>query len=352
MVAPGSYEAGALGAPVRVSVLITSYQHERYIGRALESVLEQSGDISFEVIVGDDASTDGTRAVIAEYAEAHGDRVRTVFPDANLGKGGKAIFAELIKTARGEYLAMLDGDDFWTSCDKLRRQVDHLDQHPECSMCFHDVICHYEDGSRPDVRFTGPAQATTVGVQELLDGFQLGSCSPVFRRETIDPLPSWYFELPWGDGPLYLMAAEHGEIHYLPDVMGVYRIHEQGMYRGLSRLDALELRASYYERLHVSPRFEALRRRRLAETWVKLGLEHELLEARAPAERCLRKSIEVEPFRPRRLRDGSSEKQRAALWLMVKTPTAVAQHPRLIAWRRRRAKPRLGQPSRPSVDDQ
>jgi hypothetical protein len=124
------------------------------------------------------------------------------------------------------------------------------------------------------------------------------------------------------------------------------------MYRGLSRLDALELRASYYERLHVSPRFEALRRRRLAETWVKLGLEHELLEARAPAERCLRKSIEVEPFRPRRLRDGSSEKQRAALWLMVKTPTAVAHHPRLIAWRRRRAKPRLGQPSRPSVDDQ
>ena len=59
---------------------------------------------------------------------------------------------------------------------------------------------------------------------ELLDGFQLGSCSPVFRRETIAPLPAWYFDVPWGDGPLYLLAAEQGEIHYLPEVMGVYRI--------------------------------------------------------------------------------------------------------------------------------
>ena len=316
-------------------MLITSYQHERYIARALEGVLEQSGEVPFEILVGDDASSDGTRAVISEHCRAHGDRIQTFFPSTNLGLGGKAIFAELVNAARGDYLAVLDGDDFWTSPEKLRRQVAHLDQHPECSMCFHDVLCHYEDGSRPDARFTGPDHPRRVGVPELLDGFQVGSCSPMFRRETIAPLPAWYFELPWGDGPLYLLAAERGEIHYLPEVMGVYRIHEHGMYRGLSRLEALELRVRNYERLRLSPPFEAHRRRRLAESWVKLGLEHERLTARAAARDCLAKSLEVDPFDPARLRAGSAEKRRIALWLMLNTPTAVAHHPRLLAWRRR-----------------
>ncbi len=331
--------AGLNRPAARVSVLITSYQHERYIARALDGVLEQSGDFPVEILVGDDASSDGTRAVIAEYCRAHGDRIQTVLPDRNLGLGGKAIFSELVDAAGGDYLAMLDGDDFWTSPDKLRRQVAHLDEHPECSMCFHDVLRRYEDGSRPDARFTGPDHPRRVGVRELLDGFQLGSCSPVFRRETIAPLPAWYFDVPWGDGPLYLLAAEQGEIHYLPEVMGVYRIHEHGMYRGLSRLEALELRARHYEGVRVSLPFESHRRRRLAESWVKLGLEHERLGDRPSARDCLARSIELAPFDPRRLRHEPGEKRRVVLWLLLKAPTAVTHQPRVAAWRSRRADP-------------
>ncbi len=322
---------------MRVSVLVTAYEHERYIAQALDGILEQDVDFSFEVLVGDDASTDGTRAVIAEYARAHPQTIRTFLPDTNLGLGGKAIFAELVERARGDFLAVLDGDDFWIEAGKLRRQVSYLEEHPECSMCFHEVLCRYEDGSRPDVPFTGVHDPAEVDMHQLLDGFQMGSCSPVFRRAAISPLPSWYFGVPWGDGPLYLLAAERGAIRYLPDVMAVYRIHDHGMYRGLSRRRALELRARYYEGIRVPPSFEAHRRRRLAESWVKLGLEHERLDDRPAARDCLSKSLAVQSFDPRDVRRGPGERRRMLLWLLLRLPRVVVHHPRLRVWRQSRA---------------
>ena len=271
---------------MQVSVLMTSFQHERYIARALEGVLEQTG-VELELIVGDDASTDATRAVIAEYATAHPRLIRTFLPERNLGQGGKAIFGELVARARGDFIAYLDGDDYWTSPEKLRRQVTYLDEHPECSMCFHNVLCVYEDEPRVDEPYNAVGRSVEVDVDELLDRCVVASCSPVFRRAAIAPLPGWYFELPWGDWPLYFMAARHGALRYLPEVMGVYRIHGGGMYRGLSRLKGLERRTAFYEGLHVAPQYDAARRRKLAETWLKRALEHNRLGERPAALRCL-----------------------------------------------------------------
>jgi glycosyltransferase involved in cell wall biosynthesis len=321
-------------AEARVSVLVTAYEHERYIARAIDGVLSQRG-VPLELLIGDDASTDGTREVIARYERAHPDLIRTVFPERNLGHGGSAMFAELLDRARGEYVAGLDGDDFWTAPDKLRRQVAHMEAHPGCAMCFHDVLRHYEDGSRPDSRFTGPGPARRLGLRELLDGLQIGSCAPLFRRETIHPLPDWYVGLPWGDAPLYVLAAGHGTIDYLPEVMGVYRIHDRGMYRGLPRVRVLELQAVYYQELRVPPAYRSLLRAKLADTWAKLGLEHDRLGARDAARDCLAESLLVAPFDPRRLR--SWERRRLALWLLLKAPPSLARHSRLAEWRRRRA---------------
>jgi hypothetical protein len=132
-------------------------------------------------------------------------------------------------------------------------------------------------------------------------------------------LTDWYFDVPWGDAPLYVLAAGHGEIHYLPEVMGVYRIHAQGMYRSLPRVRVLELQTIYYERLRVPPAHEAHLRRRLADTWVKLGLEHERLGDRAAARECLARSLRIEQFDARRLRQPRGERRRAALWLLCKS---------------------------------
>jgi glycosyltransferase involved in cell wall biosynthesis len=309
---------------LQVSVLMTSFEHERYVARALDGVLAQEG-VDFELIVGDDCSTDSTRAVISEYAHAHPHLIRTFFPERNLGHGGKAIFDSLIGLAGGRYIAMLDADDYWTDPDKLRRQVAYLDQHPDCSMCFHDALCVHEAGGRPSEPHTGRDHPGELGVAELLDHCPVASCSPLFRRGAIDPLPGWYLEMPWGDWPLYFLAAQHGRLRYLPDVMAVYRIHESGMYSGLSRLERLRALVGFYERLEgvLSSEHEPRRRRRLGETWLKLGLEHEQLGDYASARCCLRASLRLWPLSPRDLRRNPREKQRAVLWARLKIPTAL-----------------------------
>jgi glycosyltransferase involved in cell wall biosynthesis len=274
---------------VRVSVLLTSFEHERYIAQALDGVLGQEG-VEFELLVGDDASTDGTREVIASYASEHAGVIRTFLPQTNMGNGGKAIFAALMGQARGEYLAVLDGDDYWTAPDKLRRQVAYLDEHPEVALCFHDVLCVHEDDDRPDEPYNGHGQPAEVSVSELLDRCVIASCSPLMRRDAIVPLPAWYFDLPWGDWSLYFLAARHGVVRFMPALMGVYRIHRGGMYSGLARLDALEQRTAFYAGLEVAPEHDRERRRKLAESWVKRALEHNQLGQRGAAVRCLAKA--------------------------------------------------------------
>lgn len=321
-------DSGSGSSPVRVSVLMTSYQHERYVARALEGVLEQR-HVSFELIVGDDASTDGTRAIIREYAAAHPDVVRTVLPAANLGCGGKAIFAEITRLSQGEYLAMLDADDYWIDPDKLRRQVDYLDAHPESSMCFHNAWCRYEEVPAPDHLFNTPLQPSRLGLRELLDGCPVAACSPMLRRAALDPLPAWYLSMPWGDWPLYLLAAEHGDIAYLPEVMGVYRIHRGGMYSGLEPLAALEVLTAFYERLRevLPPDHERKRLERLALTWARRGLEHERLSEPAAAAAALHESFRIVPPSLRRVRRGTGEKLRLTLWLRLNLRRVGVQPP-------------------------
>jgi glycosyltransferase involved in cell wall biosynthesis len=279
---------------MRVSVLLTSFEHERYIAQALDGVLAQEG-VEFELLVGDDASTDGTRAVIARYTSEHPGAIRTFLPEVNMGNGGKAIFAALVGEARGDYLAVLDADDYWTAPDKLRKQVAYLDEHPEVAMCFHDVLCVYEDDDRPDAPYNDAGQGAEVSVSELLDRCVVASCSPLMRREAIMPLPAWYFDLPWGDWSLYFLAARQGALRFMPELMGVYRIHSGGMYSGLARLEALEQRSAFYAGLEVAAEHDRERRRKLGESWVKRALEHNRLGQRGAALRCLTTAGRVWP---------------------------------------------------------
>ena len=129
---------------------------------------------------------------------------------------------------------------------------------------------------------------------ELLERCVVASCSPLFRRDAISPLPSWYFELPWGDWSLYFLAAEHGALRYLPESMGVYRIHGGGMYSRLSRLEALEARTDFYGAC-ASARARGRAAAEVAESWVKRALEHNRLVQRPPRWAALGKAARVSP---------------------------------------------------------
>jgi glycosyltransferase involved in cell wall biosynthesis len=219
-----------------VSVALLTYNHERYVAQAIESVLAQRG-VEFELIVSEDCSTDGTRAIVDEYAARHPDRIRVVSDTHNVGM--TAAFARGIGAATGRYVALLDGDDYWTSPDKLRLQAEYLDAHPECALCFHNVTVVYEDGSIAPHPFhsSEPRQylsrAMPKSVSTLADiapGNFMQTCSVMYRRGLFTDLPSWFADLPVADWPLHVLNAEHGDIGYIDAAMAVYRVHAGGVW--------------------------------------------------------------------------------------------------------------------------
>jgi hypothetical protein len=237
-------------APFKVSVALQCFNHAEYIAQALDSVLMQRADFPVEILVGDDASTDGTREIIAGYVRRHPDRVFPLFPDAPMGNEGGLIFKALLERARGEYIALLDGDDHWLADDKLSRQVALMDEH-DYAFCFHETILFFEDGSRPARHFSG--QDPPARLEDLLGAWNpIATSSVLFRNRGLEELPGWLFEITAIDWALNILNARHGDIGFIDRPMSAYRIHPGGVWSRLNRVEELEKKLETLSRVAQS----------------------------------------------------------------------------------------------------
>ena len=128
----------AMEQKIKVSIMMLAYNHESYIRQALDSVVRQRTDFRFEAIVGEDCSTDGTREIVREYARKYPDIVKPLFRKKNLGASRNVV--STLRRCKGEYVAFLECDDYWTDMDKLQKQADYLDAHPECAGVMTKVV--------------------------------------------------------------------------------------------------------------------------------------------------------------------------------------------------------------------
>lgn len=221
---------------MKLSVAIITYNHERFIAQAIESVLAQKVNFSYEIVIGDDCSTDGTRAVIVGLQKRYPERVVAVLREQNIG--AMRNFAKTIGACKGQYLALLEGDDYWLSADKLQKQVDFLDSHPDRALCCHRVKTLNETGSA-EFEIFPPRPAGPYTIEDLLKGNFMMTCSTVLRRELIDPIPGWFFKMKLGDWPLFAMVATHGRIELMDEVMAAYRVHPGSTWSVLPSLTRL-----------------------------------------------------------------------------------------------------------------
>lgn len=216
---------------MKVSVALITYNHEKFIAEALESVLMQKTDFQYEIVIGDDCSSDRTREIIGDFQRNHPDKIRLLTSETNMGV--KRNLAQTIMACKGDYIALLDGDDYWTAPQKLRHQVGFLDNHIGCSFCFHSVKRIYED--RRSNIFYPPGKKETYTLKDLLrhPSF-VHTSSIVFRRESLGEFPSWFFhcEVIIEDWALTVLIARRGCIGYIDEVMAVYRKHSGGVWSG------------------------------------------------------------------------------------------------------------------------
>lgn len=260
---------------MKVSVVVVTYDHARYVEQALASVLAQETEFPFEVIVSEDCSTDGTRAIVEEWQRRHPDRIRLLLSERNVRTN--AVVARGFREARGEYVALLDGDDYWTSPRKLATQAAFLDAHPTCALCFHDAVVVDADGRETGRRWTPATQPARATVADLWGGNFIATCAAMFRARAVPAIPAWYDDcFPVTDWPLYVLYAEHGEIGYIPEVMGAYRLHAGGLYSPLPEAAKLRSVDRLYRAMNAGTagRHDALARRGHRRFFLDWAREH------------------------------------------------------------------------------
>ena len=214
-----------------VSVLCTAYNHEEYIRDALESIVTQQTDFPFEVLVNDDASTDGTAAILREYAAKYPDIIRPFYQEKNLYSQGKDLCLEVLyPAARGKYIALCEGDDYWTDPTKLQLQVDFLDAHPDYSACVHNTLAHTVGGEEPDRVLFEQGEDRDVPFEQVIRGMSHAfHTSSVVAKKSVIAHPADFFYVGlahgFGDHPDGLWMITNGPVRYLDRCMSVYRMH-------------------------------------------------------------------------------------------------------------------------------
>lgn len=279
----------ALNSSCTVSVCMITYNHERFIAQAIESVLMQKTDFVFELLVGEDCSTDRTREIVLEYQAKYPAIVRPLLWERNVGM--LANFERTFQACRGEYIALVEGDDFWTSPFKLQRQVEFMREHPNCSLCFHKIVEFWDDGRR-EAKVLPSDMRPSFDLADLLGETFIPTCSVMVRRGVVSEFPEWMCGLRMVIDPFCVLHAEFGRVAQIPETMAAYRKHSGGICSGADPIGKMEgsiavrlALAEYLEEKHRS-QMQAIRQylggihKALAHAYFKNG---ELWKARRHA---------------------------------------------------------------------
>jgi glycosyltransferase involved in cell wall biosynthesis len=245
---------------MKLSVAMITYNHERFIGQAIESVLAQKVNFEYEIVVGEDCSTDGTRAIVTDLSRRYPSRIVPLLRERNLG--GPRNFHGTLAACRGQYVALLEGDDYWTCTNKLQKQVDFLDLHPDWNICCSRAQVRNELNvssgalrvqtgaifpARPDsppvngqdlagLLPVSPRAAGTYTLKDLLCENFIPTCTVVYRWSGLPRFPSSLSRSALGDLTRHAIVAGQKNIELLDDCTAVYRIHPGGIWSSRDRV--------------------------------------------------------------------------------------------------------------------
>ncbi|RCK40971.1 glycosyltransferase [Thalassospira profundimaris] len=220
---------------IKVSVLVLTYNHEKYLAQTLDSILAQKVSFPIELIIAEDCSTDATRDVIAEYRDKFENC--TVLLN-NKNRGGIFTIITASEHISGEYYCFLEGDDYWTDPTKLQQQVDILDQHKEYVGCSHNTELFYQAESRTELLHKEPLP-DEYGADELITSqCYCHTSSYLWRRTSRDIYPlEMHYNKMIGDWFVSIYKSQFGKIKYIDRTMSTYRISGTGIYSKLSQLN-------------------------------------------------------------------------------------------------------------------
>ncbi|MFJ3487680.1 glycosyltransferase family 2 protein [Pseudomonas sp. NPDC090202] len=237
-----------------VSIVCPTYNQEAYIAQALESFLMQQTTFDFEILVNDDASTDATPRIIADYVRRYPTLIRPFYQETNQYSQGKRCVPYLFGIARGRYIAFCEGDDYWTDPRKLQIQVDFLESHPDYVITYHDAI-PFDVNGQYDIQLQGKLRGDATAL-ELQKARPLSTLTTVFRN-VFDTLPEELLAAPLNDLCWWSLLGAYGKGKFMAEIKpAAYRLHPGGIFSMRSSKRKLHMAlqtsgalANYYHRL-------------------------------------------------------------------------------------------------------
>jgi glycosyltransferase involved in cell wall biosynthesis len=207
-----------------LSVGMITYNHENYIREAIEGVLIQKTEFKIELVIGEDCSTDSTRVICEEYAKKYPHIIRLLAAKKNMGMIPN--FIRTLKSCTGKYIALCEGDDYWTDPNKLQKQIGFMEKNPEYSFSFHAAGTLNMETRNIEVHkynCENGFRSFTLKDVILKGGGFMTTNTVIFKTEFIRNLPEWFINSPTGDFALSLILSSQGKVAYFNDVMSVYR---------------------------------------------------------------------------------------------------------------------------------
>lgn len=270
---------------IEVSVVCLSYNHEKYIKKAIDSFLIQKTNFKYEIIIHDDNSIDKTASIIQEYEKKYPDKIRAIYQKKNRYSEGHAIIEEyILPLVRGKYVAFCECDDYWCDCNKLQLQYDFMERHKECSLCAHNTIFHNLNGIKEDFLFNNWKKIHCLQNREIFMEWKIHTSSFFVRKENAYR-PDYALKYWFGDYVRVTNAANEGKIMVLPYVMSVYNygvktgvLHNVDYDTIKQQQEKIENRKEYLEQFNKASngRFNSI----ICERIAQIELESESLKER------------------------------------------------------------------------
>lgn len=236
-----------IGDEYLLSICMLTYNHENWISKAIEGVLMQKTRFKFELVIGEDCSNDKTKEIVLSYSNKHPKVIRAIFNEKNLGLAEN--FSQILTICKGKYIAICEGDDFWTNPNKLQNQVDYLENNPNCIIVSHNATRFYEEKSieKQSVKYNYSFQFDQKRyIEEWLTQPLTCVFRNVFRNYTYLNRENDIF----CDVILFYELLKHGDGYFMPENMATFRVHEKALSSGLSRWEWLYNHVVMYDYLY------------------------------------------------------------------------------------------------------
>ena len=254
-----------------VSIRTSTYNHGPYIKQCIEGILMQKTNFAFEYIIGEDFSTDETREIVFDYARKYPNIIRVITAEYNVGS--KANGRRCINACRGKYMALCEGDDYWTDPLKLQKQVDFLESHPEYTMCFHNACVLNETKYKFELV---KIENRDYNIRELFEEWLVPTASILAKKKVFDKY-TFHIDLLNGDIFFVLSAVSLGKVRGMKDVMSVYRVQDKGLTISRVKDAPMELEKQYVKHfLLLKSIFSGIPQKslnkRLSNTYINIGI--------------------------------------------------------------------------------